>query len=121
MGSSIYADTAPATKPEFEYVVDYKVNMVTPPKQKKLKFGGKVRIVEDYREGAEPSAVGAEATFMGHCWCHNGKRYLGSHDHFLQVMPKFQLANGSIIWGVECCWLPLAEAKAAEAQVHGTV
>lgn len=82
---------------------------------KKIYVGDMVRIIRDCREHVpvELHVNDELATYMGICWCHNGLRYRGSTDQFLRVNPKFRLADGSIIWGIECWWISLAEEENA--------
>lgn len=71
---------------------------------RRIRPGEVVVIVKDCREG-EP-ATGQEATYEGRFFLDTEKRYVGPREHLFRVNPRFKLADGTHIWGIECWWVP---------------
>jgi hypothetical protein len=84
---------------------------VEPLKKRKRRFypGMLVRIAKDCRP--EGAATGAEAVYEGLFDSKSGRRCKGPRG---LGMPRLLLEDGSRIWGCECFWLPLKEARAVE-------
>ena len=111
MGSSIYADnTESQSEIKIEATCSFKANLTSPPKPRKLRFGDKVRITHnDDNTELGQSIVGADVTFQGNCWTHNGRRYRGSHEHFPFVAKKFKTTDGKIVYDLYCSYEPIAK------------
>jgi hypothetical protein len=78
-------------------------------KLRRIRPGELAIIGKDCREGKDVS--NQEAVYEGRFFLNTEKRYTGPREHFLGVNPRFKLADGSRIWGIECWWIPKKEAK----------
>jgi hypothetical protein len=83
-------------------------------RKRRLRPGMRVRIAADLRPGP---ASGAEAVYEGLFNRRTGRRYKGSRAGE-QGMPRLRLADGSVIWGFECYWLPLEVALKVESDLN---
>jgi hypothetical protein len=94
----------------FEKTTDPSGNLNPTGKHRKVRRGDHVQVIKDCRKKV-PSANGLEAVYEGNYWYGTSKRYRGPNDHFLEVNPRFRLADGSHIFGIECWWVLLPKPK----------